>query len=192
MSDGILLKKPPNFTPYFVAKLKEKRSVAWPVFILFVMCWCVYNEIIDGEAWKVAVMILATAFMVFYISVIIRVNRNLHIIEISESGVWLCMRGLFIPKDRFYKAIHDECSVPYPYIGGVKHKDIYIMFKITRKERLSLTIRLMVKLILHKVSPTQYQVTKLIPYTRGLGEEIELDVTKTELINALNSLGGGS
>ncbi|MGH1377318.1 MAG: hypothetical protein ACRBB3_00700 [Alphaproteobacteria bacterium] len=192
MSDGILLKKPPNFTPYFVAKLKEKRSVAWPVFCLFVMCWCVYGEIVDGEAWKVAVMLLVIAFLVFYISIIIRVNRNLHIIEISESVIWLCMRGVFIPKDRFYKAIHDERIVPHQYMGRVKHKDIYIMFKITRRERLSLTLRSIGTSVIYKLSPTQYQVTKLIPYTRGLGEEIELNVTKTELINALNSFSGGS
>lgn len=186
MSDCDSFRKPANFTPYFVAKLTQKKKLFWPCVILLFFIFGANNAFLEADSDVVGLLIIVM-FCVAYILFAHHLNHNPNIIEVSDKGIWLPLRRIFIPKDRFYKAIKVQ-TIMHTRAGKTNIQNVDIFFKISRNERRFLFWRLVATKKEYEISSTQYQVTVPIPYTVGHGDDILLDVSKTELVRVLNSL----
>ncbi len=186
MSDTGSFKKPAGFTPFFVAKLTQKKKLFWPCVILLFFIFGANNAFLEGDSDVVGLLIIVM-FCAAYILYARYLNKNPNIIEVSDKGIWLPLRRIFIPKDRFYKAIKVQ-RISHSQVGDMTIQNVDVFFKISRNERRSLFWRLVATKKEYEISPTQYQVTVSIPYTVGHGDDILLNVSKTELVRILNSL----
>ncbi|PCI98429.1 MAG: hypothetical protein COB14_07895 [Alphaproteobacteria bacterium] len=187
MSEGISFKKPAGFTPFFVAKLTQKKKLFWSYAILLFLIFGVNNTFLEADSDGVVASLTMICMCVAYILYARYLNKNPNIIEVSDKGIWFPVRRIFISKDRFYKAIKVQ-TILYTRAGKTDIQNVHIFFKASRKERRYLMWRLAFTKIKYKLSPAQYQVTLPILYTVGHGDDIQLDVPKTELIRVLNSL----
>ncbi|PCI56234.1 MAG: hypothetical protein COB36_05495 [Alphaproteobacteria bacterium] len=187
MGDAGSFKKPAGFTPFFVAKLTQKKKLFWPCVILLFFIFGANNAFLEADSDDIIALLVAICVCVAYILFVHHLNHNPNIIEVSDKGIWFPLRRVFIPKDRFYKAIKVQ-TILYTRAGRTDIQNVHIFFKISRNERRSLSWRLVATKIEYEISPTQYQVTVAIPYTVGHGDDILLNVSKTELVKVLNSL----
>ncbi|PCJ99804.1 MAG: hypothetical protein COA45_03030 [Zetaproteobacteria bacterium] len=180
-------KKPAGFNPFFVAKLTKKKKLLWPCIILLLSILGVNSALSEGDSDAVISFLIIIAVCVAYILHARYLNKNPNIIEVSDKGIWFPVRRIFIPKDRFYKAIKVQ-EIRHTRVGEMNIQNVHIYFKVSLKERTFLMWKLIYTKKEYEISPTQYQVTMPIPYTIGHRDDIGLNVSKTELIRVLNSL----
>ena len=176
---NISFKKPKDFTPYFTAKLKHNLSYALPLWgIALSVIILLFTDKLEGHVTATLLTLLC-----FYGLYNTYRSNNFPIIEVSKEGIWLLNPPIYISKDSFDKALEFRQERR----NLVVINNIHIQFKVLNKERWLLFKEfLYTEIKCKKISHEKYHVSLPIPFTIGRGEEIQLDVTKAELINILD------
>lgn len=202
-NENIQFTKPSGFIPKKVIKLKEKAGYGSNLFLLSFFVFGTIALFLSDDAGFYERLFMGffsppiILFLSYHLLLRYKVNKTLNVLEISDDGIWNNYHNLYIPKERFYKAYRDIELVNLKFAGQAGHLDnvagkmkldrVHISFMVNKSEYWKLLFRIGFR-NKYKLSHACTLVEIFVPFTRGKGQDIELDILKDNLVKELNIL----
>ncbi len=185
---GIAFEKPGDFEPTFTASVLNNRqflSMCYVMLLVFILGvpYATYQQ----DYFLVFSSLVGFSFFLLFLIFLRRLAKNPNIVELSEKGIWLPIYGVFIPSDCFVRVVHSQGSLNNGLVRA-RMQRIKIVFSSTKPERRLLLRKLITYSKWKDITPTTSHTAILIPFTTGTLENIGLNVTKSELIDAFDIL----
>ncbi len=185
---AIAFEKPDDFEPTFTAYVLNNRQFLFGIYVLlFVFIVGVPITLYEQEYVAVSACCFSILVLFLLLRPMRRLAKNPVVVSLSSQGVWLPIQDVFIPKDQFIRVGQLKKTMIVNGMRAKKH-NIEITFRAKKGQRYAISKWFWFFIKCKHITPTQSEISLPIPFTVGTLDNIGLNVTKSELIDAFEIL----